>query len=176
MNNFKLKTESKLVKRKLSDMSTMYLDQKAVKEVLTEDPLIYEFSTIKVPEENGHLLHCISKIYSGKIGSEYFMTKGHFHEVENTAEIYFTLKGNGKLVMQANNGDSKVINMKKGSISYIPPYWAHRTVNTGNEPLIFFCVYRGDAGHNYGIIEKNGMKKLIHEKNNKVVITDNPKY
>jgi len=176
MNNFKLKTESKLVKRKLSDMSTMYLDQKAVKEVLTEDPLIYEFSTIKVPEENGHLLHCISKIYSGKIGSEYFMTKGHFHEVENTAEIYLTLKGSGKLVMQTNNEDCKVIEMKKGSISYIPPYWAHRTVNTGNEPLIFFCVYRGDAGHNYGIIEKNGMKKLIQEKDNKVVITQNPKY
>jgi len=157
-------------------MSDMYLDQVAAKKALTEDPLIYEFSTVEVPEEDGHLLHCISIIYPGKIGNEYFMTKGHFHEVENTAEIYLTLKGKGKLVMQTPSGECKVIEMKEGSVSYIPPYWAHRTVNIGEEPLLFFGVYRGDAGHNYGIIEKNGMKKIVQEKNNKVIITDNPKY
>jgi len=175
-NKFELKPEGKLIKRNLSNMADMYQDQKAVEEALEKDPLIYEFSTVEVPEKKGDLLHCISIVYPGKIGNEYYMTKGHFHEVEDTAEIYLTFQGEGKLVMQTPDNDSKVVEMKKGSISYIPPYWAHRTVNTGEEPLVFFGVYRGDAGHNYGIIEKNGMKDLVLEKDGEVVIETNPAY
>lgn len=174
--SFDLKPEGKLIKRYLSNMADMYQDQDAVNRILEDDPLIYEFSTVEVPEKKGDLLHCISIVYPGKIGNEYYMTKGHFHEVIDTAEIYLTLQGVGKLVMQTPDNDSKVVDMTKGSISYIPPYWAHRTVNVGDEPLVFFCVYRGDAGHNYGIIEDNGMTDLVMERNGKVVIEKNPAY
>ena len=33
------------------------------------------------------------------------------------------------------------------------------SVNTGDEPLISFCVYPADAGHNYGDIEKEGFPR-----------------
>jgi len=104
------------------------------------------------------------------------MTKGHFHKIKDTAEVYLTLKGRGKLVMQTPDQESKVLDMRKGSISYIPPYWAHRTVNTGDEPLIFFGVYRGDAGHNYGIIEQKGMSIIVIEEEGKPVIKSSPAY
>jgi glucose-6-phosphate isomerase len=42
--------------------------------------------------------------------------------------------------------------MRRSRMVYVPPHWAHRSINTGNEPLISFCVYPGDAGHNYGDI------------------------
>jgi len=125
---------------------------------------------------SGHLQHCISIVYPGKIGNEYYMTKGHFHKINETSEIYLTLKGRGKLVMQTPDQKLKVLDMKEGSISYIPPYWAHRTVNIGDEPLIFFGVYRGDAGHDYGIIEEKGMAKIVIERNKNTVVLNNSNY
>jgi len=176
LDKVQFEPEGELIIRRLSDMAEMYQNHEAVKEALKEDPVIYKFFNVKIPEEKGHLQHCISIVFPGKIGNEYYMTKGHFHKIKDTAEIYLALKGEGKLVMQTPDDKGKVLKMVKGSISYIPPYWAHRTVNTGDEPLIFFGVYRGDAGHNYGIIEKKGMVKLVLEKNMKTVIEDNQKY
>ena len=171
-----LNPKGDLIIRKLSDIIGVFQDKEAVKEALKEDPLIYKFYNVQIPEENGHLQHCISIVYSGRIGNEYYMTKGHFHKIKDTAEIYLTLKGRGKLVMQTPDQESKVLEMKEGSISYIPPYWAHRTVNIGDEPLIFFGVYRGDAGHNYGIIEEKGMAVIIVEEGGKTATKNNPAY
>jgi len=176
LDKMQLKPEGKVIIRRLSDMADMYKDQEAVKEALKEDPVIYKFFNVRIPEEKSHLQHCISIVFSGKIGNEYYMTKGHFHKIKDTAEIYLTLKGEGKLIMQTPDNKSFVTKMTKGSISYMPPFWAHRTVNVGKEPLLFFGVYRGDAGHNYGIIEKKGMSKIVIEKNEKIVVKNNPKY
>jgi len=176
LEKMKLNPEGEVIIRKLSDMVDMFQDKETVKEDLKENPIIYKFYNVSIPEEKSHLQHCISIVFPGKIGNEYYMTKGHFHKIKDTAEIYLTLKGKGKLVMQTPNQKAKVLDMKEGSISYIPPYWAHRTVNTGNEPLIFFGVYRGDAGHNYGIIEKKGMAIIIVEEKGKPVIKNNSVY
>lgn len=176
LEKMKLNPEGDLIIRKLSDMVDSFQDKEAIKEALKKNPTIYKFYNVQIPEEDEHLQHCISIIFPGKIGNEYYMTKGHFHKIEDTAEIYLTLKGKGKLVMQTPDQKSKVLDMREGSISYIPPYWAHRTVNTGEEPLIILGVYRGDAGHNYGIIEKKGMATLVLEKNGEVVLEGNPHY
>ena len=176
LEKMKLNPEGDLIIRKLSDIVGIFQDKKAAKEALKDNPIIYKVYNVQIPKKNEHLQHCISIIFSGKIGNEYYMTKGHFHKIKDTAEIYLTLKGRGKLVMQTADQKSKVMEMKEGSISYIPPYWAHRTVNIGDEPLMFFGVYRGDAGHNYGIIEEKGMAVIIVEEGGKTVIKNNPNY
>ena len=176
LGEMKLSPEGELIIRKLSDMVDVFQDKEAAKEALKENPLIYKFYNVQIPEENGHLQHCISIISPGRIGNEYYMTKGHFHKIKDTAEIYLTLKGRGKLVMQTPEQKSRILDMEEGSVSYIPPCWAHKTVNIGNEPLIFFGVYRGDAGHNYGTIEKKGMAVIIVEEEGKPVIKNNPAY
>ena len=51
-----------------------------------------------------------------------------------------------------------------------PPYWGHRSINTGNEPLISFCVYPADAGHNYGDIEREGFPKRVFRRGGKIVV------
>lgn len=165
------------VDRYLSDMEGMYQNLEATSKIIAEgDRLVYRVYNIDIPEEYGHLQHCSSIIYPGRIGKEYHMTKGHFHARENTAEIYFVLQGVGKLLMQSREGEIDILDMKSGSISYIPPYWAHRTINTGNTPLIFFAVYPGEAGHNYGIIESKGFSKSIVEEEGQIKIIDNPNY
>jgi len=176
-DSLELEPPGDLIIRKLSDMAEMYQDTEAAREILQEqDPMIYRFYNVEIPEEKAHLRHCISMVFPGKIGDEYYMTKGHFHEVENTAEAYLTLQGQGKMVMQGPDNEIEIKEMKRGIITYVPPYWAHRCVNTGLQPLVFFAVYRGDAGHNYGIIEEKGMKKIIMEEDGSPVIKENPDY
>ncbi len=158
-------------------MRGMYLDIAATEELLKQgDPLLYEVYEVDVPHEEGQLIYCTSIIYPGKVGNEYYMTKGHFHSKESTAEMYLGLQGRGYLLMQTHDGQVSVMEMVPGTVSYIPPFWAHRTVNTGDEPFIFFGVYPGDAGHNYGTIEERGFAKLVVERNGKPALVDNPRY
>ena len=60
--------------------------------------------------------------------------------------------------------------MERGSLVYVPPFWAHRSVNTGREPLTMLAIWPADAGHNYGDIEKEGFPKRIVNRNGKCII------
>ena len=163
--------------RKLSDMKGMFLDVKSELRILErEDPIIYSFSEKILPEENGHLQLATTTINPGKVGEEYFMTKGHYHRRPDTSEIYLGLEGEGYLLNQTEKGDFESMAIQTGVVAYIPPYWGHRMVNTGSKPFVFFAVYPGDAGHNYGDIERTGFVKILVEKNWKPLLIDNPKW
>jgi glucose-6-phosphate isomerase len=87
----------KRVVRHLSDVRYIFQDQKAAEAMLKEgDPLVYEVIYADIPGEPGHLAHCTTIIYPGKVGKEFFLTKGHLHGKLNTAEIYFCLQGEGR--------------------------------------------------------------------------------
>ena len=76
------------IQRRLSDMASMYADQEAAQKALQNgDPLIYEVRQYDVPNDNGQLLVVTSVIHPGKIGDEYYMTKGHYHARRDTAEV-----------------------------------------------------------------------------------------
>ena len=164
-------------KRTLSQMKDMFLDIDAADKILkTEDPLVYEFHELGCPEREGDLAFGTTIIYPGKVGNEYFMTKGHFHTIVNTAEVYYTLGGEGFMVMENPEGDTIEKPLSKGQAVYVPRAFAHRTVNTGTEPLILFYTFAADAGHDYGTIETTGYHKLIVEKDGKPTIIDNPRW
>lgn len=168
---------SQRIVRRLSDMRGMYQDTAATETILARgDPLIYEVYTVDVPESAGHLLHCLTVLHPGQVGDEYYMTKGHFHVVMDTAEIYLGLEGEGCLLMQTNEGDVQALKMERGTIAYVPPGWAHRTVNTGQVPFVFFAVWPGHAGHDYGTIEEHGFSKLMVERNHQPVLIPNPRH
>jgi glucose-6-phosphate isomerase len=163
--------------RKLSDMKGMFLDTESELRILKrEDPIIYSFSERILPEENGHLQLATTMIHPGKIGDEYFMTKGHYHKRPDTSEVYLGLEGKGSLLIQTEEGDFESIDIQPGAVAYIPPYWGHRMVNTGSTPFVFFAVYPGDAGHNYGDIEKTGFVKILAEREGKPLMIDNPRW
>lgn len=162
--------------RRLSHMTPMFADQDAAARLLAEDdPVLYEVYEVHVPDNAGNLNHCCSIIYPGKVGDEYFMTKGHFHAVEGTAEIYLGLQGEGLLLMETRDGEVAHIPFRPGVMAYIPPFWAHRMINTGKDRFIFLGVYPGNAGHNYGAIEQTGFAKLVVESDGAPVLIDNPK-
>ncbi len=166
------------IQRRLSNMKGQYLDQNAFESRLADqDELLYEVYEIKRPEVAGEILHGISIVHPGKIGEEYFMTKGHFHTVLDTAEIYYTLKGQGYMVMETPEGEWGVEELKAGRVLYVPPRWAHRSINvTPDEDLVMFFAYPGHAGHDYGTIETQGFRKLVLDKGNGPEIFDNPRW
>ena len=166
------------IQRRLSAMKGQFLDEVTYGEMLSEDDrLIYEVYEIHRPEIAGELLMGISIVHPGKVGQEFYMTKGHFHTVLDTAEVYYCLQGEGFMVMETPEGETSVEPLSPGKALYVPPRWAHRSVcSARQEDLITFFVYPGNAGHDYGTIEKLGFRKLVIEGENGIEIIDNPRY
>lgn len=161
--------------RRASDMRGYYRDVDALERLIDAgNPVHYEVLEKPVPEEPGHLMTCISRLMPGRVGDECFMTKGHFHSVAGTGETYLCLQGRGFMVMKTVAGATCELPMERGRMVYVPPYWAHRSVNTGDEPLVSFCVYPAEAGHNYGDIAVAGFPQRIFLRAGQVVI-DKPR-
>jgi glucose-6-phosphate isomerase len=163
--------------RRLSAMEGQYLDRQAFKAMLSQDPVLYEVYEIRRPESAGELMSGITMVHPGKVGEEYFMTKGHFHTVLDAAEIYYCLKGQGAMVMETPEGESAIEELRPGRVLYVPPRWAHRSVNTGqHDNLMMFFAYPANAGHDYGTIEQQGFRKLVVERDGRPQVIDNPRW
>jgi len=176
--NVILNTYDNHIKRSLSAMRNQYHDEKAYEALLNQqDYMLYEVYEVKRPEIAGELLQGISIVHPGKVGDEFFMTKGHFHSELDTAEVYYCLQGEGLMVMETPEGEWAVEKLIPEKVLYVPPRWAHRSVNTSrNEDLVTFFVYPGNAGHDYGSIEKQGFRKLVVEREGEVQVIDNPRW
>jgi glucose-6-phosphate isomerase len=170
--------ERESTKRMLSAMDGMYLNNEKLKEIISKkDILVYEFYELGIPENPGELAYGTTILYPGKVDNEFFMTKGHFHSKIDTAEIYYCIRGHGYLLMENPEGDIELQEMTPGVSVYVPPRFAHRSINISNrEPFIMFFVFRADAGHDYKTIETKGFRKLIIEKDGKPEVIDNPKW
>jgi len=162
---------------RLSELKEYFSNTEEVEKILLrgEDPLIYEYYEYIYSEDTGNLNLGLTIIYPGKIGNEYYMTKGHFHE-KDAAEFYFCMKGKGMLLMQNKDGEVSVVELEPGSLGYVPPGWGHRTINTGRNRFVFFFAYPSDAGHNYMIVKEKGFIKIVTEKDKAPKVVDNPRY
>jgi len=159
------------IERRASDMRGYYANPNALEALIRNgDPVLYEVFEKDIPDEKGHLRVAISQIQPGTVGEECAMTKGHYHAVPGTGEVYLGLKGRGRILMKTAEGKTTEEDMTPGRMVYVPPYWAHRSVNTGDEPLIFFCVWPGSAGHNYGDIEREGFPQRVVKRNGEIQI------
>jgi glucose-6-phosphate isomerase len=166
------------IQRKLSAMQGMYLDvEKQAEMAAADDVVVYEFHDMGLPEKDSEIAFGTSIVYPGKVGNEYFMTKGHFHTVLDTAEVYFCLSGNGTMLMENPEGDWEARELKSGDAVYVPGRYAHRSINVSlEEPLVTFFAFRGDAGHDYGTIETRGYRKLVVDDGGKPAVIDNPRW
>ncbi len=171
------KSEAESSKRRVSNMRGMFVDEAATEEMIKNgDPLVYEFYELGAPEKAGDLAFGSSITYPGKVGNEYYMTKGHFHTILATGEVYYCISGEGYMLLENPEGDWSAQPLSPGMTVYVPPRYAHRSINTGNVPMVTIFCFRGDAGHDYGTIETKGYRKLIVEKDGKPEIIDNPKW
>ena len=80
------------------------------------------------------------------------------------------------MVMENPEGDAEERPLSPGQAVYVPRRYAHRTVNTGSEPLVVFFTFAADAGHDYGTIETKGYHRMVVEREGKAAIVPNPKW
>jgi glucose-6-phosphate isomerase len=166
------------IARRLSSMAGQFLSEEAREALLgEEDKLVYEVYEVLRPETVGELIHGLSVVRPGKVGDEFYMTKGHYHSVLETAEVYYCLLGKGYMVMETPEGDWAVEPLVPGKVLHVPPRWAHRSVNTDlSERLVTVFVYPAHAGHEYGTVERCGFRKLVVSHSGQPRIIDNPRW
>ena len=165
-------------KRYLSQMKGMFSDSAAFESAVQNgNPMVYEFHSLDVGESSGDLAFGCSILNPGKVGDEYYFTKGHFHTILNTSEVYYCLNGHGYMLMENMRGDWSAQELTPGKAVYVPKGYAHRSVNVSKEEkLVTFFVFRADAGHDYGTIETKGYRKLLVERDGVPTIIDNPNW
>jgi glucose-6-phosphate isomerase len=166
-----------LEQRKVSDLAKMFSDKAAIEDILRRgDRLVYEIRYYPFFTSNSDMALGTTIIFPGKVGNEYHMTKGHFHEREDQPEVYHCVQGEGVLQMMTREGEYVSAPWKADTITHIPPQYAHRVVNTGTFPLVFVAVFHVAAGHEYGPIEQRGFRYKVVEKDGKMAEVSNPRW
>jgi len=82
--------------------------------------------------------------------------------LQKQASLLALQAGSGVMLMETPPGETRVVAMKPQTVVYVPPYWIHRSVNTGSDVLLTLFCYPADSGQDYEIIARTkGMKILI---------------
>lgn len=146
-----------------------FFDDESKRSEMKQDELIYEVLSLLPVKENteGGLFFGRTIIHPGKVGDEYYMTKGHFHSNSNRAEYYWGLEGEGMLILMNRDRNTWAERIFPGSLHYIPGHVAHRTANISNIRLIIGACWPSDAGHDYDEIQNNGFSSRLMEVNGK---------
>jgi glucose-6-phosphate isomerase, archaeal len=162
--------------RHLSELRGLFLDADALERLIRveSDPVCYENYAFNESRAEGDLYFGTTIIYPGKVGSEYYLTRGHYHRKRDRAETYQALSGKGLVLFERQDGSTCTAELESGKVTYVPPYWAHRSVNTGGAPLVFLWTCPCDAGHDYEIVAGRGLRKVVVERDGKPSVEDRP--
>lgn len=161
--------------KRMSDLEGIYQDAAAFK-AKNPDEIVYDiqyFLPVAKGTEGG-LFWGNTTVYPGKVGSEFYMTKGHFHAIRNRGEYYSTVLGEGALLLMNEKGETRWEPMSPGSLHYIPGNTAHRVANIGESPLTFLACWPADAGHDYGTILREGFSGCMFDLNGKPTLVERP--
>jgi len=163
-----------VVERRLADLRGIFHDEPAFERMLVEqeNPLVYTVQTVEPGEGEGDLHYGLGTIMPGCVGDEYFMTRGHLHAWRPAAEVYVGLGGSGLMVMESERGESTVAPIGRGHIVTVPGNTAHRTVNTGAEPLRYLGIYPARAGHDYASIAERNFRVVVLERGGEVAVVE----
>jgi glucose-6-phosphate isomerase, archaeal len=151
------------VRRHLSELRGAFADTAAYQAALRDgDPVVYMVAAVEPAEGDGQLHYGLGVLMPGLVGAEYYLTKGHLHAWRPAAEVYIGLSGEGAMLLEdEQTGESRLVSLRTNSIVYVPGSTAHRTINTGDAPLIYIGVYPAAAGHDYGAIAKRNFQKVL---------------
>lgn len=150
--------------KRLSDLDGLYEDADAFRALTGKigDAVVYAVEDFKPNDNAGDLIYGVTRMSPGRVGREYFLTRGHIHARANRPEIYYGQQGRGLMQLESPEGETRIVEIGPQTICYVPPYWIHRSVNVGDEDLVMVFAYPSDSGQDYGIIEtSNGMRHRV---------------
>lgn len=150
--------------RTMGDMVNVYRDE-AARALIDPSARVYEVQTYLPVRDGtaGGLFWGATLLEPGRVGDEYFMTKGHFHALRDRGEYYVTVSGTGGLILMDEDRRACWEPMTPGSVHYIPANVAHRVANTGTGVLSFLACWPSDAGHDYETIAAHGFSARLRD-------------
>ncbi len=148
--------------RRLSDLGGLFADQAAYAAALAQgDALLYKVFSVIPDDHADALFYATGVIYPGRVGDEYYMTKGHYHARRDEPEFYLGLGGEGMMVMENEQGASWTVPLIANSVVYVPGHTAHRTLNVGNDPMIYVAICPLAAGHDYESVVRQNFRLVV---------------
>lgn len=174
-----LKGGSGRYEKRLSDLAGIYGDEAAFQALLAKgDRVVYAVEDLKPNANAGDMIFGITRMIAGKVGNEYFVTRGHIHARANRPEIYYGESGTGLMQLESPEGEHRLIPITPRSVCYVPPFWIHRSINTGAEDLVMTFSYPADSGQDYDIIARSGgmRQRVIDDGKGGWMAIDNPAY
>lgn len=153
----------------ISELSGIYADSEAAEQM--NGVLAYTVYSYTEAEDNraGGLNYGVSVLEPVRVAGECNMTRGHFHENRDCAEIYYGIEGEGLLLLMDEAGETWAEVVKKGSVHYIGGHLAHRLINTGDVQMIVGACWPTAAGHDYASVEKQPFGYRIFRREEDVV-------
>jgi len=148
----------------LADLEGLYADDAAYRTLLRElgDTVVYEVTDYKPSNDSGDMIIGVTRMLPGKVGKEFFLTRGHIHANANRPEMYYGESGQGIMLLESPAGEVRTVGIGPRTLCYVPPYWIHRSVNVGREELVMTFAYPADSGQDYDIIARaGGMRSRI---------------
>ncbi|MCD4513686.1 glucose-6-phosphate isomerase [Brucella pseudogrignonensis] len=166
--------------KRLNDLVGLYGDEQAF-ELLREthgNTVVYDVEDFKPGSHSGDLIYGVTRMNPGRVGNEFFLTRGHIHAKADRPEIYYGQSGHGLMQLESPAGETRIVEISAQTICYVPPFWIHRSINIGDTDLVMVFAYPSDSGQDYGIIEKsNGMRhRVIAKGDGGWELIENPNY
>lgn len=148
--------------KRLSELANVFKDE-AARLSMPQDTLVYSVQMHRAEKDGkeGGLFFGTSFLYPGRVGTEYFMTRGHFHAKIDAAEYYWCIDGEGMLLLMDEDQNCSMERMSPGSLHYIKGRVAHRIANTGDRILAVGACWPSDAGHDYRTIAEKGFSARL---------------
>ncbi len=166
--------------KRLSQLTGLYEDASALSALIDEmgDPVAYDVCEFRPSEASGDMIFGLTRMSPGCVGREFFFTRGHIHARTDRPEVYYGQKGHGLMQLEAPDGETKIVEINPQTICYVPPFWIHRSINTGKTDLVMMFSYPADSGQNYGIIERSGglRYRVIADPASGWHLVENPNY
>ena len=144
--------------KRLTDLAGLYADAAAFEAAAASDGarVVYRVEEVRPPAARGDLIFGTTFMEPGRIGDEFFLTRGHVHARANRPETYTGQSGEGVMLLESPEGEVRALPVSPGVTVYVPPLWIHRSVNTGAGPLVMGFCYPSDAGQDYAVIARSG--------------------
>lgn len=146
----------------IGDLANVFADHDAWRRC---DPgkAVYTVEMLESPSGDGELYTGVTHLNAGRVGNEFFMTRGHFHAQREQGEVYFGLRGEGILLLQDQQGRTRMEQVFAGSVHIIAGFMAHRLINTGDDVLSALAVWPSVAGHDYAALSSGFQQRVTTE-------------
>ena len=163
----------------LADLEGLYEDEAAFR--ILKDRLgtavVYEVTDFKPSTDPGDMIVGVTRMRPGRVGREYFFTRGHIHANANRPEMYYGESGCGVMLLESPGGEIRAVEIASRTLCYVPPFWIHRSVNVGDDDLVMTFAYPADSGQDYAIIEEaGGMRSRVVADGSGWTLVDNGSY